>query len=157
MTGTDDAVNRNRGRQRARTQGRSVIVTPQLTAMLLLVFAGLALLVTMAGITGVIATSVSQRLQEFGLRMALGASRHQVLHHVMGRGLVLVAIGIVVGMVAATAATRVLSAYLFNTTPADPVTLGAVILAFLTAGVLACAAPAWKATRVDPWVTLRAE
>ena len=54
-------------------------------------------------------------------------------------------------------ATRVLAAYLFETTPTDPITLVTVIVVFLTAGVLACAAPAWKATRVDPWVTLGAE
>jgi predicted permease len=133
------------------------LTTPQLTATMLLIFAGLALLVTMAGITGVIATSVSQRLKEFGLRMALGASRHQVLQQVMLRGLVLVAIGLLVGLAGSVAATRVLTAYLFDTTPTDPVTLAAVVVAFLTAGVIACAAPAWKATRVDPWITLRAE
>jgi predicted permease len=133
------------------------LTTPQLTAVMLLIFAGLALLVTMAGITGVIATTVSQRLKEFGLRMALGASRHQVLGQVMLRGVALVAIGLIVGLAGSVAATKVLTAYLFDTTPTDPITLAAVVVAFLMAGLIACAAPAWKATRVDPWITLRTE
>ncbi len=97
-------------------------------------FAALALLVTMAGITGVIATSVSQRTQEFGLRMALGASRQAVLRMVVGQGLVLVLIGLVVGVVASVAATRVLATYLFDTKATDPLTFVVVGVAFLIAG-----------------------
>src|SRR5262249_57971138 len=85
------------------------LATPKLTAVLLTVFAALALLVTMAGVTGVIATSVSQRTQEFGVRMALGASRQAVLQMVIGQGLLLVGIGLVAGVIASLAATRVLS------------------------------------------------
>src|SRR5436309_15818678 len=93
------------------------------------VFAALALLVTMAGITGVIATSVSQRTQEFGVRIVLGAGRDTVLRMVIGEGLLLVAAGLALGAVAAFAATRVLAAYLFQTTPTDPLTFGGVAVA----------------------------
>jgi putative ABC transport system permease protein len=133
------------------------LATPKLTAVLLTVFAALALLVTMAGITGVIATSVSQRTQEFGLRMALGASRRAVLRMVVGQGLVLVLIGLVVGVVASIAATRVLATYLFDTKVTDPLTFVAVGVAFLIAGAVACLGPAWRATTVDPMLALRAE
>src|SRR6185436_12275260 len=126
------------------------LATPKLTAMLLSVFAALALLVTMAGITGVVATSVSQRTQEFGLRMALGATGESVLRMVVGQGLRLVGAGLVLGVVGSLAATRVLSTYLFDTKAGDPVTYAAVATAFLVAGAVACLGPAWRATRVDP-------
>ena len=135
----------------------SYLATPKLTAVLLTVFAALALLVTMAGITGVIATSVSQRTQEFGLRMALGASRPAVLRMVVGQGVLLVAAGLAIGIVASLAATRVLSTYLFDTTATDPVTFIVVAAAFLVAKAIACLGPAWRATTVDPMLALRAE
>jgi putative ABC transport system permease protein len=133
------------------------LATPRLTALLLTVFAALALVVTMAGITGVIATSVSQRTQEFGVRMALGASRERVLALVIGQGLTLVAAGLAAGLAASIGLTRVLSAYLFQTQPTDPGALAAVAVAFIAAGVCACAGPAWRATTVDPMTALRAE
>ncbi len=110
------------------------LATPKLTAMLLTIFAVLALVVTMAGLTGVIATSVSQRTQEFGVRMALGASRERVLRLVIAQGLALVAVGLAVGIAASTALTRVLSTYLFDTQPTDPVTFALVVAAFVVAG-----------------------
>ncbi|MFI5179096.1 MAG: ABC transporter permease [Vicinamibacterales bacterium] len=133
------------------------LATPRLTALLLTMFAGLALLVTMAGLTGVIATSVSQRTQEFGLRMALGASRESVLQMVVGQGLVLVAIGLTIGIAGAMALGRVLTTYLFETAPTDPLTFVAVSLAFVMAGVVASLGPAWRATTADPMLALRAE
>jgi predicted permease len=133
------------------------LATPKLTAVLLMLFATLALLVTMAGVTGVIATSVSQRTQEFGVRMALGASRATVLQMVIRQGLRLVGAGLLVGVIAALAATRVLSAYLFDTRPTDPLTLFLVGAAFIGAGIVACAGPAWRATTVDPMLALRSE
>jgi putative ABC transport system permease protein len=133
------------------------LATPKLTATLLTVFAALALLVTMSGITGVIATFVSQRLPEFGVRMALGASRDGILRLVVGQGLALVAIGLGIGVVASIVLTRVLATYLYDTTPTDPLTFAAVGLAFVVAGTLACLGPAWRATRADPMLALRAD
>lgn len=133
------------------------LATPKLTAMLLTIFAALALLVTMAGLTGVIAASVTQRTHEFGVRMALGASRDRVMGVAIGQGLGLVAVGLAIGIGASTALTRVLSAYLFDTQPTDPVTVAAVAGAFVVAGIVACAGPAWRATTVDPMVALRAD
>ncbi|MDH4064107.1 MAG: ABC transporter permease, partial [Acidobacteriota bacterium] len=133
------------------------LAAPRLTATLLSVFAGLALLVTLAGIGGVIATSVTQRTREFGVRMALGASRSRVMGLVLGQGLLLVGIGLAIGVVAASAAGRVLSAYLYQTTPRDPFIIAGVAVAFLLAAGLACLAPARRATTVDPLIALRAE
>jgi putative ABC transport system permease protein len=133
------------------------LATPRLTAMLLTVFAGLALLVTVAGITGVIATSVSQRTQEFGIRMALGASQGSVLAMVLGQGIMLVAAGLALGIGAALVFSRVLQTYLYQTAPTDPLTFVFVAAAFLLAGTLACLGPAWRATTVDPITALRSE
>jgi len=133
------------------------LATPRLTATLLFVFAALALVVTMTGITGVIATSVSQRTQEFGVRMALGASRETVLAMVLRQGLMLVLAGLTLGIISAIALTRVLSTYLFATKPTDPLTIAIVVVAFLVTGTLACLGPAWRATTVDPMIALRAE
>ena len=113
--------------------------------------------VTLAGIGGVIATSVTQRTREFGLRMALGAHRGTVLTMVLRQGLTLVAIGLVFGIAGALAAGRVLSAYLYQTAPRDPLIIAAVAAVFIIAGVLACLIPARRATTVDPLIALRAE
>jgi ABC-type antimicrobial peptide transport system permease subunit len=133
------------------------LATPRLTATLLTIFAGLALLVTVTGITGVIATSVSQRTSEFGVRMALGARRSRVLAMVLRQGLWLVALGLAIGLIASFAVVRVLQTYLYDTAPTDPLTFVIVAIAFLAAGSLAALGPAWRATRVDPMLALRAE
>jgi predicted permease len=133
------------------------LATPRLTAMLLTVFAVLALLVTVTGITGVIAQSVSQRTQEFGLRMALGASRPSVLGMVLRQGLTLVAAGLTIGLAASLALSRTLQGFLFNTGPSDPLALAVVAAALAVAGTLACLGPAWRATGVDPMLALRGD
>ena len=133
------------------------LAAPRLTATLLGVFAALALLVTLAGIGGVIATSVQQRTKEFGLRMALGARRDSVLVMVVRQGLTLVVIGLAIGVVGALAAGRVLSSYLYQTAPSDPLIFAGVALVFVVAGVIACLIPARRATTVDPLIALRAE
>jgi predicted permease len=135
----------------------TALATPRLTATLLTVFAALALLVTLTGITGVIAQSVSQRTQEFGLRMALGATQNGVLTMVVRQGLLLVGLGLVVGIAAAFGLARVLETYLYQTRPADPLTFAAVAVAFVVAGTLACLGPAWRATTVDPMLALRGD
>jgi putative ABC transport system permease protein len=133
------------------------LATPRLTAVLLLIFALIALTVTLAGVSGVIAISVTHRLKEFGVRMALGASRGQVLGVVVKEGLVLVAAGLVLGICGSFAATRSLSAYLYETHSADPMTLSLVCLTLLVAGLVSCVVPALKATAADPVASLRAE
>jgi ABC-type antimicrobial peptide transport system permease subunit len=136
---------------------QTALATPRLTATLLTIFAALALLVTLTGITGVIAQSVSQRTQEFGVRMALGASQFSVLAVVLREGLIIVGLGLALGIAAAFAFARVLQSYLFQTPAADPLTFAAVAAAFLVAGTAACVGPAWRATTVDPMVALRSE
>jgi putative ABC transport system permease protein len=133
------------------------LAAPRLTATLLALFAGLALLMTLAGIGGVIATSVTARTREFGVRMALGAGWETVLAMVVWQGLRLVAIGLAIGLAGALAISRVLSAYLYQTTPRDPLVLVLVAAAFLIAGAVACLGPARRATMVDPLIALRTE
>ncbi len=133
------------------------LAAPRLTATLLGVFAALALLVTLAGIGGVIATSVQQRTKEFGLRMALGASRDSVLTMVIRQGLSLVVIGLVLGVAGALVAGRVLNAYLYQTAPRDPIIFAGVAAVFILCGIIACWIPARRATTVDPLIALRAE
>lgn len=133
------------------------LARPRLTAILLTIFAALALVVTLSGISGVIAISVTHRLREFGIRMALGATRDHILRGVIGEGVALVAVGLVLGVVGSMVATRVLSAYLFDTRPSDPLTLVLVCLTILAAGVVSCLGPAWRATTADPLVALQTE
>ena len=133
------------------------LTRPQLTATLLTLFAALALAVALTGIAGVMAMHVSQRRKEFGVRLALGASRSQVLAPVLRSGLTLVSSGLLLGLIASAALTRVLSPYLFDTTPTDPAAFGGVAIALLVTGALACLAPAWRATRVDPQVVFRTD
>ncbi len=136
---------------------RESMATPRLTAALLAIFALLAMVVTLTGVTGVIAASVSERTREFGVRMALGATRAWVLRMVLRQGLVLVGAGLAVGLAAAAAMSTVLASHLFETPPRDPVVLAAVAALFLFAGTLACLGPARRATAVDPLVALKAE
>lgn len=133
------------------------LAAPRLTATLLGAFAALAMLVTLAGIGGVIATSVQQRTKEFGLRMALGARRDGVLMMVVRQGLTLVVIGLVVGIAGALVAGRVLNSYLYQTAPRDPLIFAGVAAVFILSGIIACLIPARRATTVDPLIALRSE
>jgi predicted permease len=133
------------------------LATPRLTALLLGLFAAVALIVCLAGLTGVIATSVSQRTREFGLRMALGAQPALLLGDILRQGTMLVILGLAVGLAGAAVSGRVLTNYLFDTQPTDPLTLAGVAGAMLIAGVVACLGPARRATRVDPILALRAD
>jgi putative ABC transport system permease protein len=119
---------------------------------------GLAALVLAAnGIYGVLAGSVSERTREMGVRAALGASRGAILSLVMREGMTLAAIGVVVGLVGAVAASRALVSLLFGVTSLDPVTYASVIVLLAGVSAMACLIPAWRAARVDPATTLRAE
>jgi putative ABC transport system permease protein len=137
---------------------RSTYLAPgRLTAALLALFAGVALVVTLAGLTGVIAMSVSQRTQEFGVRMALGAAPGAILRSVVRQGIAMVLLGLAIGAVAAIFVGRLFATYLFETRPTEPLTFLAVGVALLVASVVACAGPARRATRVDPITALRSE
>jgi len=129
----------------------------RLTMTMLVIFAAVALVLASVGIYGVISYSVTQRTQEIGIRMALGAQRGDVLRMVVGRALVLAIAGIGVGAVGAFTLTRLMDKLLFDVRPEDPMTFGAVsVLLALVAG-LASYLPGRRATRVDPVVALRAE
>jgi putative ABC transport system permease protein len=133
------------------------IARPRFLTLLLGVFAGLALVLAAVGTYGILAYLVSERKQEIGIRMALGADRGNVLMLVLGRGLLLSGIGLVIGLAASLALTRVIATLLFNVTPTDPFTLASVAAVIVLVAVAACIIPAWRATRVDPLVVLKAE
>ena len=126
-------------------------------AFLLSVFAGVALILAMAGVYGVMSYVITQRLPEMGLRMALGAGAASLLKLMLGRAAALAVVGLVVGLTGAVAASRVLEGMLFGLKPVDLKTYLAVSVVVLAVTVLAALGPAWRATRVDPLVALRQE
>ncbi|MGA3042160.1 MAG: ABC transporter permease [Bryobacteraceae bacterium] len=129
----------------------------RVSMMLLAVFASLALMLATVGIYGLTAYSVSRRTHEIGLRVALGASQSHILRLVVGRGLVTSLIGAGIGVAAAFALTRGLSAMLYGVTATDPLVFAGVPLLLIAVSVLASYVPARKATRIDPLVALRYE
>jgi putative ABC transport system permease protein len=130
---------------------------PRFNALLLSIFAATALLLTAIGIYGVMAYSVAQRTNEIGIRMALGAAKSSIFRLIVGQAMTLVAISVVVGVVGAFAATRLLNSLLFGVGAADPVTFGAIVLLISGVAFLAAWLPARRAAQVDPIVALRAE
>jgi putative ABC transport system permease protein len=120
-------------------------------------FALAALVLAAAGIYGVLSGSVVERTREMGVRAALGASRRDIVSLVLRQGLRLTALGVVLGLAAATIATRALTTLLFGVSRLDAVTYIGVIVLLAATAVIACAVPAWRAARVDPVLTLRAE
>ena len=133
------------------------VAAPRLTAHLLALFALVALAIAAAGISGVMALSVSQRTHEIGVRMAIGARPGDILRMVLGQGMTLAVLGIVLGGAAAFLLTRIMMGLLFNVAPTDPLTYAGVALVLVAAAFAACYAPARRAERVDPVVALRAE
>jgi len=125
--------------------------------LLLGTFAGIALLLTAVGLYGVMAYSVAQRTQEIGIRMALGASRADVLRMVLQRGALLTGAGLVGGIVGALSVTGFMEKMLFDTKPFDPLTIVAVSVILAGTALLASYLPAHRAAKVDPLVTLRVE
>jgi putative ABC transport system permease protein len=133
------------------------VAQPRFYAQLLTAFAAVALLLAAVGVYGVISYGVSQRTQEIGIRVALGAGDGNVLRLVVGHAAQLTGVGLLLGLTGALALSRVIAGQLFQVSPTDPPTLatGIVLLAFVA--VLAAALPARRAARVDPAVALRAE
>jgi putative ABC transport system permease protein len=126
-------------------------------AVMAITFAALALALAMVGIFGVLAYTVEQRTREFGIRIALGASAATLLRMVAGSAARVVAIGAAVGLVAAAVLSRTISTFLFGVEPLDPVTFASVAVVLGLTAAMAAAAPAWRATRVDPVEAFRAE
>ncbi len=129
----------------------------RLSMVLMAVFAGLAVVLAMVGIYGVISYSVTQATQEIGIRLALGAQPGDVLRLILRYGMVLMSAGLGIGIVAALAAGRLIASQLYEVRPTDPVTYVAVSAALLATGIVACLVPAIRAMRVDPLVALRYE
>jgi predicted permease len=133
------------------------LAPPRLTAMLVTLFAVVALVVTAAGIAGVVSFSVHQRTTEIGVRMALGAPRASVTRMIVRRGLTPVMIGLGLGLVSALLMTRVVARLLFAVEPTDPLTYAAVIVVLAMVAALACLVPARRAAAIDPIAALRAD
>jgi ABC-type antimicrobial peptide transport system permease subunit len=134
-----------------------VLAYPRFRALVLGTFAGLALLLAGIGLYGVLAQSVAQRTQEFGVRLALGAGGGDVLRLVVRQGVVLTCAGLAAGLVIALGLTRFLSSLLYGVRATDPWIWCGVSLVLALVAVVATSIPAWRAARVDPMTALRYE
>jgi putative ABC transport system permease protein len=125
--------------------------------LLLAIFAGLALLLSAVGIYGVMAYAVNRRSHEIGIRIALGASRSDILRMVLGQAVLLGALGVLIGSAAALALTRLIASMLYGVEASDPLTFIVVALLLFAVAVGATYAPARRATRVSPLTALHTE
>jgi ABC-type antimicrobial peptide transport system permease subunit len=130
---------------------------PRMSVLLLTGFGGLALILALMGIYGVVAYSVAERTQEIGIRMALGATRQGVLRLVLGHAILLIATGVALGLAASLALSSIMRSLLFQVSERDPSTFLAIAVTLAAVGLAASILPARRATRVDPLVALRAE
>jgi putative ABC transport system permease protein len=130
---------------------------PRFSALLLGLFAAAALILTVVGLYGVIAYGVNQRTREIGIRLALGAQRHNALALIIGQGMRPVFVGMLIGMAGAFGLTRLLANQLYEITPTDPATFGIVTLGLSFVSLVACYLPARRAAKIDPMAALRAE
>ncbi len=127
------------------------------TLVMLGIAAAVALALGIVGIYGVISYVVSQRTREIGVRMALGADRRDVSRMVLRQAMILAAVGVVIGLVAAAGLTRLMSSLLFGVEPTDPVTFGVVAALLIAVALVASYLPALRASRTDPLEALRFE
>jgi putative ABC transport system permease protein len=130
---------------------------PRLLAHLLGTFAGLALLLAVIGTYGTLSFMVAERRREIGIRLAVGATRGGIIALVMKQGLVIASIGLATGLAGAVGLNRLLASVLFGVEPTDPSTFAAVTSTIAIVAALACALPAWRASRLDPNLVLRAD
>ena len=154
------AIDRDRPMVEVRTLEQVVadsVADRRLPMLILGGFAAAALLLGAIGVYGIVAYSVAQRTQEFGLRMALGARRGDVVRLVLGQGLRLALWGLLIGLLGSFAAARLIAGLLYGIGPSDPMTLAATSFVLLAVALLACYVPARRAARVDPMVALRCE
>lgn len=143
---------------RTMSEIRSDSVAPErLNLTLLSIFAGIALVLAVVGIYGVMSYSVTQRTHEIGIRMAIGAQPRDVFKMVLGQGMMLALIGVAVGLVGAFGLTRLMATMLFGVEPTDPVTFAAIAVLLTCVAMVACYLPGRRATKVDPVVSLRYE
>jgi putative ABC transport system permease protein len=133
------------------------VAQQRLSALLLGIFAALALVLAAIGIYGVTSYSVAQRSKEIGIRIAMGAQPGDVLRLILGFGAKLALIGVVIGMAASLALTQLMKTMLFGVTATDPGTLAAVSVTLVAVTLLACYIPARRAMSVDPVIALRSE
>lgn len=131
------------------------IAAPRLTGQVLVVFAGLALLLASIGIYSVLSYVVNLRRQEFGIRLAIGASPAQLRRQILGSGMRLTLAGIAGGLAVAAVVTPLLAPLLHEVTPTDPATFAVVAGVLAVVSIAAAVVPAWRASRVDPLTALR--
>lgn len=133
------------------------VATPRFNTLLIGLFAVVALVLTMVGLYGVMSCAVSENTQQIGIRMALGAQRHDVLRTILGQGMRLAGVGVVLGLGTALGLTRLMSSLLFGIGSTDPWTFTGVAILLLVVAAAACYLPARRAMNVDPMIALRQE